>query len=160
MVRQFQWGIASQQIDELNLFSQRNLRNTPRRSFNCGGFALGCFSWYCPRRRLNTYGSSYSFCSLSEAKRKTGLSVQIMLEDFPTMRVVTTLEEVQSDEYPILFRHSSDGDFHFIKRADNGVWYHKRGASINIEIMPKEKIFDIWVNRYDGPVVIFAKKKY
>ena len=34
--------------DPFNKNNNRNLRNTPRRHFNCGGYALGTFSWYCP----------------------------------------------------------------------------------------------------------------
>ena len=69
-----------------------------------------------------------------------------------------SLDEVQSDEYPILFRHSSDGDFHYLRRGRNGIWYHKRGRTKEIDIMPKRLIFKVWCHRYDGPIVIMAKK--
>lgn len=72
--------------------------------------------------------------------------MKCMLAD---LRVISSLDEVEENEYPILFRHSSDGDFHYVKRGKNGVWYHKRGASTEIEVMRKEKIFDKWCNRYD-----------
>lgn len=146
----------SQYEDEFNLSNKRNVRNTPRSTYNCGGFALGCFSWYCPREDF----FNYDFRSYAEALSKTMYSVRCMLADFADLRVISSLDEVEENEYPILFRHSSDGDFHYVKRGKNGVWYHKRGASIEIEVMQKEKIFDRWCNRYDGPIIMFAKKVF
>lgn len=144
----------SQYEDEFNLSNKRNVRNTPRRTYNCGGFALGCFSWYCPREDF----FQYAFNDYAEALVKTLYSMKCMLADFADLRVISSLDEVEENEYPILFRHSSDGDFHYVKRGQNGVWYHKRGASTEIEVMRKEKIFDKWCNRYDGPIIMFAKK--
>lgn len=108
----------SQYEDEFNL---SNKRNTPRRTYNCGGFALGCFSWYCPREDF----FQYAFNDYAEALAKTLYSMKCMLADFADLRVISSLDEVEENEYPILFRHSSDGDFHYVKRGQNGVWYHK-----------------------------------
>nr|DAH81427.1 MAG TPA: hypothetical protein [Caudoviricetes sp.] len=142
--------------DKLNHNNKRNLRNTPKLIYNCGGYALGCFSWYCPRETDVFY---YGFDSHEEAREKTDYCVKCMLADFPTLRVIASLDEVAPDEYPILFRLSHDGDFHYLKRADNGIWYNKMGSCSMIEIMPKDRIFNIWYKRYDGPIIIFAKKK-
>ena len=158
MVRMYNNGINSQFYDSLNKRHERNLNNTPRRSFNCGGFALGIYSWYCPREG-ESEREDYMFKNDEQANNTTLRSVECMLKDFPTLRVVKSLEEVQSDEYAILFRHSSDGDFHYLRRGRNGVWYHKRGKTRTIDTMPKAKIFEKWCWRYDGPIVIFAKKR-
>lgn len=146
----------SQYEDEFNLSNKRNVRNIPRRTYNCGGFALGCFSWYCPCEDF----FNYNFNNYAEALAKTLYSVKCMLADFADLRVISSLDEVEENEYPILFRHSSDGDFHYVKRGKNGVWYHKRGASVEIEVMQKEEIFDKWCNCYDGPIIMFAKKVF
>lgn len=160
MVRTVLATIETQKTDPLNNGGARNIRNTPKRSYNCGGFALECYSWYCPRPARSSR-FSYGFFTDKEAKEKTKRSVQCMLADFPDLRVISSLDEVRPDEYAILFRHSSDGDFHFLKRGKNGVWYHKMGGSRFIEIIPKSEIFNYWGmwGRYDGPIVIFAKKR-
>lgn len=142
--------------DELNRNNWRNLRNTPKEDYNCGGYALGCFSWYCPH---NDCDFNYMFDSDEEAREKTDYCIECMLNDFPTLRVISSLNEVASNEYPILFRLSSGGDFHYIKRANNGIWYHKMGRRYYISVMPKNRLFDVWCGCYDGPIVIFAKRK-
>ena len=157
MVRICESSISSQFFDELNIYHKRNLNNTPRTSFNCAGFALGTYSWYCPREGESEW-KDYAFETGKQAYEATQRSIDCMLKDFPTLRVIDSLDEVQSDEYPILFRHSSDGDFHYLRRGRNGIWYHKRGRTEEIDIMPKRLIFKVWCERYDGPIVIMAKK--
>lgn len=142
--------------DKLNRNNARNLRNTPKEYYNCGGYALGCFSWYCPQ---DTDWFDYSFDSDEEAREKTDYCVKCMLADFPDLRIISSLDEVRSDEYPILFRLSYDGDFHYIKRANNGIWYHKMGRRYYINTIPKDRLFDVWCGCYNGPIVIFAKRK-
>ena len=128
MVRICESSISSQFFDELNIRHERNLNNTPRTSFNCAGFALGTYSWYCPREGESEW-KDYAFETGKQAYEATQRSIDCMLKDFPTLRVIDSLDEVQSDEYPILFRHSSDGDFHYLRRGRNGIWYHKRGRT-------------------------------
>lgn len=146
--------------DPLNELALRNIRNTKKRSYNCAGYALGTFSWYCPdnrKHRLDDYSAFYGFHSISEGEDKTILCVDQLLADFPSMRVINSLDELTPDEYAILFRLSKDGDFHFLKRGKNGVWYEKRGSMR--QCLPfKGDIWSEWNNRYDGPIVIFAKK--
>lgn len=157
MVRTCDNSVDSQFYDGLNRHHLRNLNNTPRDSFNCAGFALGTYSWYCPRKGESEYWD-YMFTTVKQAREATQRSIDCMLKDFPTLRVINSLDEVRSDEYAILFRHSSDGDFHYLRRGRNGIWYHKRGRMEEIDIMPKKFIFGIWCRRYDGPIVIMAKK--
>lgn len=139
----------------LNTDNARNIHNTPKRHYNCAGYALGTFSWYIPRTR--DVFNSFNFETKAEMKRKTQVSVKNMLKDFPDLRVIHSLDEVQDDEYAILFRHSSDGDFHFMKRGKNGAWYHKMGglSRIHTESNP---FSEVWECRYDGDIVMFAKK--
>lgn len=77
----------SQYADEFNLSNKRNVRNTPRRTYNCGGFALGCFSWYCPRGDF----FQYAFNDYAEALAKTLYSMKCMLADFADLRVFLLL---------------------------------------------------------------------
>lgn len=149
--------VIDMRIDPYNLENKRNVRNTDRLDYNCGGYALECFSWYQPRL-IDRGCRAYAFNSPSENHRSTQLSVKRMLQEFPDLRVIQSLDEVQGDEYPILFRHSSDGDFHFIKRCNDGVWRHKRGGTF-IDTISKTELWGVWCHRYDGEIVILAKKK-
>lgn len=68
----------SQYEDEFNLSNKRNVRNTPRRTYNCGGFALGCFSWYCPREDF----FQYAFNDYAEALVKTPVFYEVYARGF------------------------------------------------------------------------------
>lgn len=41
--------------DPFNFLRNRNVRNTEKITYNCGGYALGTFSWYCPHRREDDF---------------------------------------------------------------------------------------------------------
>jgi len=144
------------EADPLNANSNRNIRNTSKSSYNCGGYALECFSWYCPKG-FNDF--DFGFDDWDEAMQKTRDCVDVMLADFPDLRIVHTLDEVQDNEYAILFRLSSDGDFHYLKRDRGNHWHHKIGDSRHIETIKTANIFGVWNFRYDGPIVILAKRR-
>ena len=82
-------------------------------------------------------------------------------------RVIKDIKELAQDEYAIAFRIGGvDGvhDFHFMKRAKNGRWYHKAGG-FAIQSIKKEQVFgEEWItgwfgaNHYRGELVLFAKK--
>lgn len=153
------WRISSQLYDPFNKSRERTIRNTPKTTYNCAGYALECFNWYEPAEESRPWESPFSFSNEKEAREKTSKAVEIMLKDFSGLRVVESLKEVRRDEYAILFRLSSDGDFHYLKRCANNRWFHKRGSCKEIERMKKEDIFKKWNGRYNGPIVIFAKTK-
>lgn len=154
--------------DPFNFLRNRNVRNTKKRTYNCGGYALGTFSWYCPHRAeddLNHFGNYYAK-DLSEAESITQHSVQVMLEDFgDKLRVISDVAEANlKTEVVIAFRISAEyGDFHYVRRGCNGGWYHKRGAYPHIDRMDAVEVFsDYWLCgsiRYDGPLVLFAMTK-
>ncbi len=153
--------------DPFNHDNRRNLRNTQRDKFNCGGYALGTFSWYCPhsesdgRGRLCIY--DYSFSNREEAWVKTMYSVSNMILDFEgRIRMIKDLSQLNKlTERVVAFRLSSDGDFHYIRKNLNGRWYHKRGASPSIWEMSEHEVFHTnWCGRYDGPIVLLAIKRF
>ena len=148
--------------DPLNRDNSRNIKNTERYLYNCGGYALGIFSWYCPHDEddVDEYGYfDYTFEDYYEAYEKTMYCVAKMVLDFEgRLRLVQSLSKVHSDEVAIAFRLSSDGDFHYIKKTKGG-WYHKRGSSYCIERMTEADVFETkWCGRYDGPTVLLAMK--
>lgn len=154
--------------DPFNFLRNRNVRNTEKRVYNCGGYALGTFSWYCPHRReddCTPFGAYYAETA-SEADLITQHSVQVMLEDFKgKLRVISDVAEANlKNEVVIAFRISTkSGDFHYIRRGWNGGWYHKRGACPHIDRMSTTEVFfDYWRCGpiiYDGPLVLFTLTK-
>ena len=134
--------------DPFNIAKERNTKNTDREEYNCGGYALGCYSWYCP--------FDYQVTDFEK-------NVNQILKDFPNVRRIENSQDLLPDEYMIAFRLSQD-DFHFMKRAKNGTWREKRGSRSEIRIVPKTVVFgEVWSpDRYDdgyrGKIAFFAVK--
>lgn len=151
-------SIKSQLLDGFNTCSNRTIKNTPKGTYNCAGYALETFSWYLPSKTMVPWEAyNRTKRSLYDLTRRC---IKQMLNDFPDIRVIKNLDEVKENEYPILFRCSTDGDFHYLKRAQNNNWYEKRGSINCIFKVKAEEIFDTWCGyRYDGPIVIFAKER-
>lgn len=153
-------------FDSLNRYHSRNIKNADKESYNCAGYALECFSWYCPRVK-DDY-DAFKFEDMEEAQHKTDRCVEIMLNDFPTLRVISDPDEANEDEYVFAFRLSDDGDFHYVKRDSNNHWRHKMGSALKIQTMraadvltkpwPVQSWFGCTIDRYNGPIVLFAKK--
>lgn len=142
-----------------DLFNRHNLRNasnTDQFEYNCAGFALGTFSWYCPSHTGDVWG--WRDWDMDYMEELTKECVEIMLNDFADLRVIADMNELGVGEYAIAFRVSSDGDFHYIRQMFYGTWKHKTGCG-NIYEMNQEEVFTAeWCGRYDGPIVLFAKK--
>jgi hypothetical protein len=154
--------------DPFNKLNNRSMKNTKRNTFNCGGYALGTFSWYCPHNPEDEkfdswYGRcyDYGFENREEAWTKTMYAVSKMVLDFEgKLRMITDLSQLQKSERVVAFRLSSDGDFHYIKKCSNGRWQHKCGSSFPIHQMTQYEVFNTeWCGRYDGPVILLAIKK-
>lgn len=146
--------------DLLNRNKNRTIKNSNKLYYNCAGYALGTFSWYCP---IKDDDDDEFFCRLwlsdKEVERSTDYYVEQMLKDFDDLRVIHNIKELYINEYAIAFRVSHDDDFHYIKRARCGHWLHKRGNTPYIERMTEKEVFsDSWYNRYSGRLVLFAKK--
>ena len=134
--------------DEYNSLRKRNIRNTEKRVYNCGGYALESFSWYVPELNgddvCRADGTTIEDC------------VKAMEEDFPNLRRIQEIGELKENEYAVAFR-LSDYDFHYIKRARNGHWYHKMGGLHYINTMKEEVVFsESWGRGYDGEIALLA----
>lgn len=134
--------------DEYNRLGKRNIKNTTKCTYNCGGYALESFNWYLPRLNgddvCRVYGTTVEDC------------VRAMEEDFPNLRRIQEISELKENEYAVAFR-LSDYDFHYIKRARNGHWYHKMGSAHYINTMKEEVVFsESWGRGYDGEIALLA----
>ena len=104
--------------DFFNKLGTRNAQNTRVFEYNCGGYALNTFSWYCP----HNIGSDRYYSSYTEKgmQKTTQNAVAFMLKEFSDLRVIKDIKELAQDEYAIAFRIGGVNgvhDFHFMKRA-------------------------------------------
>lgn len=134
--------------------SIKNLvRQEGRYGYNCAGYAFESFDWYQP--------SHFSHRTLQREYNGVYTCAQRIVEDFQGLvRIIKEMSELKENEYLVAFR-TGPGDFHFVKRASNGNWRHKRGISSKIERMSKKEVFsDNWASgKYISPVVLFAVVK-
>ena len=140
--------------DLFNNERARNIHNTDTRFYNCAGYALGTFSWYHP---YDDYDIFSLLCDSDELEEITKQTVSHMLKDFEgKLRVISSLEDLKKDEYAIAQRVSSDGDFHFMKKARTR-WHHKRGSMSTIFTESENNVLNsTWCDRYDGPIVVLV----
>lgn len=154
-----------QDDDMFNTRKLRNVNNTHYSDYNCAGFALNTFSWYCPHD--DDYGSLYEpswyemINGTLDDYEITEICVNHMLKDFSDLRRIENLCQLQKGEYAIAFRIGRESaDFHYMKQI-NGKWYEKMGGSSILKCVSEEEVFSIswdrgW-NFYDGPLVLLAK---
>lgn len=145
--------------------------------FNCMGYAFGCYAWMLP---LDVYFEAGSDIAIEYSRNNGGISdamidasiidavdsayyaddylmevfVDRILKDFSDVRVINDFDELDSDEYGVVFACGND-DFHF-GRYDEGIYSHKRG-SYDVEIARNED--EIFGDRYYSDRIYFAKKK-
>ena len=168
------------QTDPFNRNGKRNRSNTDTDAYNCGGFALGTYSWYVPyrsdeqRQIYERWANIQMWLDAAEDADNTAdridaretvhicvvsllnLFVKRILEDFPSVRRVQTFEEIKPDERIILFRIGAD-DFHFIVSFDHKHWWHKYGWNYIEELCEDEVLDTEWANgRYFSPIAILA----
>ena len=146
--------------DLFNNERARNIHNTDTHLYNCAGYALETFSWYCPNEEDRGYWGHEKKLSDAEMFAKTFETVKFMLKDLKGhLRLIRSVDEVQENEYAIAYRVSSDGDFHFMKKMANG-WHHKRGGTTHIYIETEDYVLnEIWCDRYDGPIALMAMRR-
>ena len=145
--------------DLFNRNGTRNEKNTKEGTYNCGGYALGTFSWYLPHSE-DVWDGMFAHWDVEKIERITAECVEQMLKDFSDLRVISDLREVKRSEYAIAFRVSADGDFHYARHSRFQTWKHKQGAWWIGTMTRKEVLTTNWCGgRYNGPLVLFAKKR-
>ena len=145
--------------------------------FNCMGYAFGCYAWMMP---LDAYFEDGSDIAIEYNRNNGGMIdamidesiidavdsayyandylmevfVDRILKDFSDVRVINDFDELDSDEYGVVFA-CGDDDFHF-GRYDEGIYSHKQGC-YEVEIAGNED--EIFGDRYYSDRIYFAKKK-
>ena len=153
----------------LNLDRERNEQNMNAFDYNCGGYALGTFTWIL----LDSFnhGEDLDFeTNKTEDEMAEDVELYIdnleeecveeIVKDFDGLvRPISALSELHEDEYAVLFRVSYDeggyiDDFHFIKRHHDGHYSHKPGNTSITEF--KGDPFDGDWSDYNAPIKILA----
>ena len=165
MIRNWEYGsmAVKNMTDELNLERVRSIKNTKRQAYNCGGYALENFAWYCPYTMEQDENDETPFYTSRNSNELVDKCVDHMVEEYKgNLRVIKNVKELKPNEYAIAFRASLENDdFHFAKLGRNGIWYHKRGSSQVIETMSKKELFGkSWCHgKYDSKLVLMAMKR-
>ena len=145
--------------------------------FNCMGYAFGCYAWMLP---LDAFFEEGSDVAIEYSRNNGGMTdatidasiidavdsayyandylmevfVDRILKDFSDVRVINDFDDLDSDEYGVVFA-CGDDDFHF-GRYDEGIYSHKQGG-YEVEIAGNED--EIFGDRYYSDRIYFAKKK-
>lgn len=145
--------------------------------FNCMGYAFGCYAWMMP---LDAYFEDGSNVAIEYSRNNGGISdamidesiidavdsayyandylmevfIDRILKDFSDVRLINDFDELDSDEYGVVFA-CGDDDFHF-GRYDEGIYSHKQGR-YEVEIAGNED--EIFGDCYYSDRIYFAKKK-
>jgi hypothetical protein len=147
--------------DGMNKLGLRNIRNTPRHSYNCAGYALGLFSWYTPFNSARYYALE-TRRQYHKLERET---VNQMLQDMPNLRLISDdiVREKAFDinKYTVIAFRLSRDDYHYYRLGRNWQWYDKRGATPKIYSHSYNKVWENWgrFGQYDGKIYFFLKAR-
>lgn len=144
--------------DPKNVLKKRNIKNTEKRNYNCGGYALGTYSWYTPFKKITAINlrNHHMYHAIEKD------AVAKILTDFPDLQLVeeNTIfnKSVDYTKNEIIAFRFSHHDFHFWKISKNGRWYDKMGSSYYIN---SHKYFDVFENwgTYDGKLYFFTRPR-
>lgn len=156
-------------FDYFNNEKLRTKKNTDIADYNCGGWALNTFSWYCPCNEYAVKHRDEIYYDINPkndeqyllSPERTKICVEEMVKQFAgKIRPINNLHELKNNEYAVAFRLAPEyDDFHFCKRASNGKWSHKPGTK-TIRPISKEEVFaEVWVSgfiEYTGQLVLLA----
>lgn len=150
--------------DAFNTLGLRNINNTEKWYYNCGGYALGTFSWYWPGRDEKEYGKIMKYAGDENWGPALELAAEAIIDELTGWRLVEIEEVMQRHyspkEYEVVAMRFCSFDFHFWKLGCNWNWYDKAGSSKDIDrhafrdVMGKR-----WNQRYDSPIICFVRMR-
>lgn len=149
--------------DPFNTLGMRNINNTVKRQYNCGGYALGTFSWYWPGRTEEEHDKIMEYAEAEDWDNALELAAGAIIRELPGWMVVPfnlVMERKYSPkEYEIVAMRFCDFDFHFWKLGRNWNWYDKMGSTKCIHRHAFEDVRRIWCHRYNSPIVCFIRAR-
>ena len=149
--------------DPLNMRGSRNIRNTDKADYNCGGYALGTFSWYLPSRTREEYTDIMGHADIGDMDTALTLAAEAIVNELPGWSVVPlalVMERKYSPkDYEVVALRFCYYDFHFWKLGRNWNWYDKMGDCRQINRHAFNDVRHKWNDRYDSPVVCFMRAR-
>ena len=153
------WNFMSD--DPFNILGLRNIDNTNRCDYNCGGYALETFSWYCPFKGY----SNIDLRTERDYKKIERIAVKQMLKEIPGLKRISDKAirnyNFDIEKYSVIAFRFSDSDFHFYKLGKNFCWYEKRGRNHEIYRHKYNEVWDNWGwhGEYNGKIYFFLKAR-
>ena len=149
--------------DPFNILGLRNINNTVKRRYNCGGYALGTFSWYWPGRTEEEHDKIMEYAADEDWDNALELAAAAIIRELPGWMVVpfslVMKRKYSPKEYEIVAMRFCDFDFHFWKLGRNWNWYDKMGSAGWINRHAFEDVRRIWCNRYNSPIICFIRAR-
>ena len=149
--------------DPLNKRGSRNIRNTDKADYNCGGYALGTFSWYLPSRTRGEYTGIMGHANIGDMDAALTLASEAIVAELPGWSIVPfalVMERKYSPkDYEVVAMRFCYYDFHFWKLGRNWNWYDKMGGCRQINRHAFNDARNVWNDRYDSPVVCFMRAR-
>lgn len=149
--------------DPFNKRGSRNIRNTDKADYNCGGYALGTFSWYLPSRTRKEYSDIMGYADIGDMDVALTLASEAIVNELPgwtTVPFALVMERKYSPKaYEVVAMRFCYYDFHFWKLGRNWNWYDKMGCREQINRHAFNDARNVWNDRYDSPVVCFIRAR-
>lgn len=149
--------------DSLNKRGSRNIRNTDKADYNCGGYALGTFSWYLPSRTKEEYSDIMGYADIGDMDTALTLAAEAIVNELSGWSIVPfalVMERKYSPKaYEVVAMRFCYYDFHFWKLGRNWNWYDKMGCRGQINRHAFNDVRNVWNDRYDSSVVCFIRAR-
>lgn len=149
--------------DPLNKRGSRNIRNTDKADYNCGGYALGTFSWYLPSRTREEYSDIMGYADIGDMDTALTLAAEAIVNELSGWSIVPfalVMERKYSPKaYEVVAMRFCYYDFHFWKLGRNWNWYDKMGCRGQINRHAFNDVRNVWNDRYDSSVVCFIRAR-
>lgn len=149
--------------DPFNTLGLRNVSNTVKSYYNCGGYAFGTFSWYWPGRTEEEYDEIMEYAEAEDWDNALELAAEAIVGELPGWTIVPiglVMERKYSPkDYEVVALRFCNCDFHFWKLGRNWNWYDKMGSAGWINRHAFGDIRYTWCHRYNSPIVCFVKAR-
>lgn len=149
--------------DPFNTLNLRNINNTTKFYYNCGGYALGTFSWYCPGRTRKEYYKIMEYAGTEDWYNALELAAEAIVNELSGWSIVPfnlVMERKYSlAQYEVVAMRFSRMDFHFWKLGRNWNWYDKMGEADWINRHAFEDVRHTWCHHYNSPIVCFIRMR-
>lgn len=146
--------------------SHPTMRNTSKKAYNCGGYALNLFKWYIPADSWLSYHEIEDLLANEDYETATTIAAEYMCKKLGYTFISSDKvfnHTIDYKKYEIVaFRYEmmkKNSDFHYMKIGRNGNWYEKRGWNPKIYRHRYYDVFKIWAHRYDGPIAFLIKER-